>query len=99
MDENIKKVYSTDKATLGQEKTVSISYKINTLCETEVEPPKNALILTWDNKTNSWLDAGAIVDEQLKPVIMMLAQVIKQNADQEQRIKDLEDKLSEGSVE
>lgn len=99
MPENMKYVYSVDKATLGQKKLVDLNYKINSLYETEKEPLKDALILSWDAKTGSWYDVGANVDSQLKPVMLMLAQVIKQNADQEQRIKDLEDKLSEGSVE
>lgn len=95
----MKYVYSVDKATLGQKKLVDLNYKINSLYETEKEPLKDALILSWDAKTGSWYDAGANVDSQLKPVMLMLAQVIKQNADQEQRIKDLEATLAEGSVE
>lgn len=88
MEEKI--VYSIDPATLGQKKTVATNYKINTLYETEVEPPAGMLILAWDNKTNSWYDAGANVDGQLKPVMMMVSQLIKQNADYGQRLAKLE---------
>ncbi|MFS1193742.1 hypothetical protein [Enterococcus lactis] len=88
MEEKI--VYSIDPATLGQKKTVATNYKINTLYETEVEPPANYLILAWDNKTRSWYDAGANVNGQLKPVMAMVSQLLKQNADYGQRLAKLE---------
>ncbi|EOT42755.1 hypothetical protein ACWOE3_10195 [Enterococcus dispar] len=86
-----KNVYSIDPATLGQKKTVAANYKINTLYETEVEPPANYLILAWDNKTRSWYDAGANVDGQLKPILGMVSQLIKQNVEYEKRFARLEE--------
>lgn len=85
-----KNVYSIDSATLGQKKVVDADYKINTLYETEVEPIQNALILAWDFKTGTWYDAGQNVDEQLKPVTMMVANLIKENTLLKIRVEKLE---------
>lgn len=104
MPENMKYVYSVDKATLGQKKLVDLNYKINSLYETEKEPLKDALILSWDAKTGSWYDAGTNVDGQLKPILGMVSQLIKQNVEYEKRFARLEefhkiDTPLEGSAE
>lgn len=95
MEEKI--VYSIDPATLGQKKTVAASYKINTLYETEVEPPANYLILAWDNKTRSWYDAGSGVheglenqDQQLTDAMMAIAELYEQKLLLEERVAALE---------
>lgn len=92
-----KNVYSIDPATLGQKKTVAANYKINTLYETEVEPPANYLILAWDNKTRSWYDAGSGVheglenqDQQLTDAMMAIAELYEQNLDILARLDVLE---------
>lgn len=92
-----KNVYSIDPATLGQKKTVAENYKINTLYETEVEPPANCLILAWDNKTRSWYDAGAGVheglenqDQQMTDTMLAVAELYEQNLSFEERIAKLE---------
>lgn len=92
-----KNVYSIDSATLSQKKTVAASYKINTLYETEVEPPANYLILAWDNKTRSWYDAGSGVneglenqDQQLTDAMMAIAELYEQKLLLEERVAALE---------
>ena len=71
----MKSIYSIDAATLGQEKKVTDDYKINTLFETEVVPPKNALILAWDNKTNSWYDAGSNTEQRLTNLELAITEI------------------------
>lgn len=95
MEEKI--VYSIDHATMGQKKTVAENYKINTLYETEVEPPATALILAWDNKNRSWYDAGSGVheglenqDQQLTDTMLAVAELYEQNLSFEERIAKLE---------
>ena len=70
-----KKIYSIDPGTLGQEKTVPENYRINPLFETDVEPPKNALSLAWDNKTNSWYDSGTNTEIRLTNIELALAEI------------------------
>ncbi|WP_237579203.1 hypothetical protein [Enterococcus sp. JM9B] len=85
-----KTIWSIDPKNIGSTKEVDESYVINSLFETEVPMPTGMLIPAWDNKTNSWYDAGANVDGQLKPVMAMVSQLIKQNASLVQRITALE---------
>lgn len=70
-----KTIYSIDQATLGQAKTVPENYRINPLFETEVAPPTNALILAWDNKTNSWYDSGTNTDARLTSLELAMAEI------------------------
>lgn len=86
-----KTIWSIDPKNIGSTKEVDESYVINSLFETEVPMPTGMLIPAWDNKTNSWYDAGASVDVQLKPVMAMVSQLIKQNASLVQRIAALEE--------
>lgn len=93
----MKKIYSLDSATLGQEKTVDDGYKINALYETEQQPPKQAMILAWDSKTQSWYDAGSGVsegfenqDQQLTDAMMAIAELYEQKLLLEDRIANLE---------
>lgn len=85
-----KTIWSIDPKNIGSTKEVDESYVINSLFETDVPMPTGMLIPAWDNKTNSWYDAGSNVDSQLKPVMAMVSQLIKQNADYGQRIAKLE---------
>ena len=71
----MKSIYSIDTATIGQEKKVTEDYKINTLFETEVVPPKNPLILAWDNKTNSWYDAGSNTEQRLTNLELAITEI------------------------
>lgn len=93
----MKKIYSLDSATLGQEKTVNDGYKINALYETDQQPPKQAIILAWDSKTQSWYDAGASVgegletqDQQLTDAMMAIAELYEQKLLLETRVAELE---------
>lgn len=97
MPENMKYVYSVDKATLGQKKLVDLNYKINSLYETEKEPLEDALILSWDAKTGSWYDAGSGVheglenqDQQLTDAMMAIAELYEQKLLLENRVAELE---------
>jgi len=70
-----KTIYSIDPATLGQAKTVPVNYRVNPLFETEVAPPSNALMLAWDNKTNSWYDAGTNTEQRITNVELAIAEI------------------------
>lgn len=70
-----KTIYSIDPATLGQAKTVPENYRINPIFETEVAPPTNALMLAWDNKTNSWYDSGTNTDARLTSLEIAMAEI------------------------
>lgn len=99
-----KTIWSIDLKNIGTTKEVDEGYVINTLFETDVPMPAGLLIPAWDFKTNSWYDAGANVDGQLKPILGMVAQLIKQNVEYEERFAKLEeihkqDTPLEGSAE
>lgn len=70
-----KSVFSIDQSTLGQEKVVNNNYNINTIYETEEVPPKDALILAWDNKTRNWYDAGSNTEVRLNNVELALTEL------------------------
>lgn len=98
------KIWSIDLKNIGTTKEVDEGYVINTLFETDVPMPSGLLIPAWDSKTKSWYDAGANVDGQLKPILGMVAQLIKQNVEYEERFAKLEeihkqDTPLEGSAE
>lgn len=98
------KIWSIDLKNIGATKEVSDDYVINTLFETDMPMPEGLLIPAWDAKTKSWYDAGANVDGQLKPILGMVSQLIKQNVDYGQRLAKLEeihkqDTPLEGSAE
>lgn len=92
-----KTIYSIDKSTLGQSKVVPEDYQINSIFETEKEPPEKALILAWDIQTMSWYDAGSGVheglenqDQQLTDAMMAIAELYEQKLLLENRVAELE---------
>jgi len=89
-----KKIYSIDPATLGQVKTVSADYKINTIYETEQEPLKDALILAWDGKSRAWYDAGSNTDVRITNNEMASVELFEMALEQQMLIDDLQEKYN-----